>query len=241
MSAATSSRPLSRRHVLPLDAPAKLEGPHALVRARRPGLREIALEAQVGGAGRLVGERVAQEPIAGEPRELEESHRLREPGIDDGRVPGRRPREDTTPLRRLGAGRDPVGIRRGRLSGRASPAHADRQRGHPGAGPSHALEEVTSRHRQDVEGSSEEWSRPSGSPSMSGQFRRRKGSANPERPVRHRLRVEGNVPHAAGYVKNARSSRSVSRAAIRATTASALCSRSSSLSLAIGCSITANG
>src|SRR5439155_1310625 len=52
--------PIERRHVLPLDAPAQLECPHALVGAPLPGLGEVAFEAEVGVAGRLVGKRIGQ-------------------------------------------------------------------------------------------------------------------------------------------------------------------------------------
>jgi hypothetical protein len=63
--------PVERRHVLPLDAAAQLECPHALVGAPLPRLGEVAFEAEVGVAGCLIGKRVAQEAIAGKPRDLE--------------------------------------------------------------------------------------------------------------------------------------------------------------------------
>src|SRR6267378_4548308 len=62
---------VERRHVLPLDALPDLEGPHAVGRVALPRLGKIALEAQVGGTGRFVGKRVADEPVAREPYELE--------------------------------------------------------------------------------------------------------------------------------------------------------------------------
>ncbi len=134
--------PIEGRHVLPLDATAQLERPHALVGAPLPGLGEVAFEAEVGVAGRLVGERIAQETIAGQPRELEQPDRLREPRVDHRGVPGRGPSEHPASLGRLGARRDPVSIRRG---GRGSlPIGPDSQRGHPGAGRGCALEEITS-------------------------------------------------------------------------------------------------
>ena len=136
--------PFERRHVLPLDAPAQLERPHSLVGAPLPGLGEVPLEAEVGVAGRLVREHMAQEAIAGEPGELEQPHGLGESRVDHRGIPGRGPGQDPAPLRRLGARRDPAGIRRG--GGSSSPTGGDSHRGHPGAGHGCALEEITSSH-----------------------------------------------------------------------------------------------
>jgi hypothetical protein len=94
---------VERRHVVPLDALAQLEGPHALVGGARPGFREVALEREVGGIRRLVGEREADEPAADEGRDLEEADGIREAGIEDGRVPGGGPGEGAAALRCLGA------------------------------------------------------------------------------------------------------------------------------------------
>src|SRR5215470_6682791 len=51
--------PVDWWHVLPLDPPAQLERPSALVGAPLPGLGEVSLEAEIVVAGRLVGERMA--------------------------------------------------------------------------------------------------------------------------------------------------------------------------------------
>src|SRR3989454_12644872 len=53
--------PVERWHVLPLDAPAQLECPHALVGAPLPGLGEVSLEGQVVVASRLVRKRIRSE------------------------------------------------------------------------------------------------------------------------------------------------------------------------------------
>ena len=111
---------VQRRDVLPFDALAQLERPSPIVGARLPRLREIAPQTQVVGAARLVGEDVADEAVAGQAGELEEPDRLRQPRVEHRRVPGRGPRHDPAALRRLGAHRDPVGIR-GRGLGRRSP------------------------------------------------------------------------------------------------------------------------
>src|SRR5216683_1358107 len=138
--------PVQRWDVVPLDALAQLERPDPVVRARLPGFREIALEREVAGAGRLVGERVADQAAAREAGELEEPDRLCKSWIDHRRIPLRGASEHTPAFRRLGARGDPVGIGRRRLSRRAPPTRADRQRGHPGAGPSRAFQEIASRH-----------------------------------------------------------------------------------------------
>jgi len=139
---------VERRQILPLHALPQLERPDAGVGVALPALGEIALEAEVRRAGGLVGERIANEAVAGERRELEQPYRLREAWIDHRGIPGRCPREGPAPLRRLRARRDPVGIRRRRLRGRESPAGAHDQCGHPGAGPSGTPEKVTSRHHR---------------------------------------------------------------------------------------------
>src|SRR5215472_13042239 len=47
--------PVEGRDVVPLHALAELEGPHPEVRTALPGLREVALEGEIGGVRRLVG------------------------------------------------------------------------------------------------------------------------------------------------------------------------------------------
>ena len=133
---------VERRHVVPLDALAQLEGPHALVGAARPGFREVALEREVGGIRRLVGEREADEAAADEGRDLEEADGIRQPRIEDGRVPGGGPGEGAAALRRLGARRDPVGIGRRGLSRCPPRPGALADRGRRGGSQSHALQEV---------------------------------------------------------------------------------------------------
>ena len=61
---------VERRQVLPLHALAQLERPHAVIGTRRPRLGQIALEAHVARAARLVGERVPHEAVAGQACEL---------------------------------------------------------------------------------------------------------------------------------------------------------------------------
>src|SRR2546425_6253766 len=93
--------PVQRRHVVPLDPLAQLERPHPVVGARLPQLREVSLEREVVGATRLVGERVADETVAGEGGKLEEPDRLRQPWIEHRRVPGRGPRQEPPPPGRV--------------------------------------------------------------------------------------------------------------------------------------------
>ena len=135
--------PLERRHVLPLDAPAQLERPHALVGTPLPGLGEVSLEAQVVVASRLVGERIAQEAIAGEAGELEEPDGLGQPRVDHRGIPGRGPGQHPAALRRLGARRDPVGVL-ARLSRGSPPTGSDGEGGGAEATPSDLFEELAS-------------------------------------------------------------------------------------------------
>src|SRR5215468_9325685 len=95
--------PVERRHVLPLDPAAQLEGPHALVGAPLPRLGEVSLEREIAVPARLVGEHVAQETIAGQPGELEQADRLREPRVDHRRIPGRGPGEHESLAGSLGS------------------------------------------------------------------------------------------------------------------------------------------
>src|SRR5262249_46323841 len=62
-------------------------------------------------AGRLVGERVAQEAVRRETRELEQADRLRESRVDDRRGPPRRPRERPPPPGGIPGPGGPIRIR----------------------------------------------------------------------------------------------------------------------------------
>src|SRR5262249_24585035 len=62
----------------------------------------------------LVGERVAQEAVRRETRELEQSNRLRESRIDDRRIPRRRARDRPASLGCLRTRGNPIRIRRRR-------------------------------------------------------------------------------------------------------------------------------
>src|SRR5262249_8703451 len=83
--------------------------------ARLPRLGEVALEGEVAGAGRLVDERVADQAVVHEARELEEADRLGQSRGEHGRIPRRGAREGPAARGRLGARGDSVwvGGRRG--------------------------------------------------------------------------------------------------------------------------------
>src|SRR5262245_62115189 len=106
--------PLDGRDVLPPDATAEGECPDALVRAALPRFGEVTFQRQIAVAGRLVGERVAQEAVRRETRELEQSNRLRESRIDDRRIPRRRARDRPASLGCLRTRGNPIRIRRRR-------------------------------------------------------------------------------------------------------------------------------
>src|SRR5439155_7708926 len=76
---------VERRDVLPLDALTELEGPDARVGTRLPGLREIRLQRKIAGSAHLLGEGVADQAARDEAGELEETDRLRQSRIDQGR------------------------------------------------------------------------------------------------------------------------------------------------------------
>src|SRR5439155_18708267 len=103
-------------------------------------------EREVVGAARLVGERVADETVAGEGGKLEEPDRLRQPWIEHRRVPGRGPRQDPAPLGRFEAGRNPVGVRRDGLGRHAGASSTDDQDAHSCAAPPYAPEEFSPVH-----------------------------------------------------------------------------------------------
>ncbi len=147
---------------------------------------------------------MAQEAITGKPGELEQPDGLGQPRIDHRGVPGRGPREDPASLGRLGAGGDPVGVRRRRLSGRPAPARADGQRGHPGAGPSRALEKLTSRHIAPERGLVRIGGGHSGSPSCPDNPTKER-TYGPRAAGNDRAREAATVPHATGEVKRTRS------------------------------------
>src|SRR5262249_23675929 len=106
--------PLDGRDVLPPDATAEGEGPDALVRAALPRFGEGTFQRQIAVAGRLGGGGGAQEGVRREPRELEQSDRLRESRIDARRIPRRRARDRPASLGCLRARGNPIRIRRRR-------------------------------------------------------------------------------------------------------------------------------
>ena len=116
---------------------------------RLPRLGEIAHEREVIGAGRLVGETVAQEPVVDEAGELKRPHRLGQARVDHRWVPGRGPRHGPAPLGGLGARGDPVGIGRRGLGGDGSPSRA-RHEGGGAEAASHTLQESTAIDRRVV-------------------------------------------------------------------------------------------
>src|SRR5262249_58328531 len=69
--------------------------------------------------------------------------RLGQPGIDEGRIPGGRPRHRTSPLRGLGAHGDPVGIRRRGLGDGVTTPSAGNEYGGGEASPSYALQKAS--------------------------------------------------------------------------------------------------
>src|SRR5207245_9014141 len=138
--------PVERRDVLPFDALPELERPHPVRRVALPRLREVAPEGHVARTAGFVGEPVTDETVAREPDELVEADRLRQPRIDHRRIPGRGAGENSAPFRRLGAGRNPVGIGRPRLGPGAATGDTRGQRGSSGTGYPGALEELPSGH-----------------------------------------------------------------------------------------------
>ena len=96
--------PVERRHVVPLHAWPELERPHAIRRIALPGFGEVTLQAEVAGVAGLIRIHVADQTVADESRELVEPDGLREPRIDQRRVPRRGARDRTAGLRRLRAG-----------------------------------------------------------------------------------------------------------------------------------------
>ena len=122
--------PVERRHVVPSHALAQPEGPRPGIRAPLPCLREVALEREVGVVPGFVGERIAEQAVVGERRDLEETHRVRQAWIEHGRIPRRGARHAAAALGRFIAGGKPRGIGRGRMGQGARATDPDE----PGAG-----------------------------------------------------------------------------------------------------------